>query len=461
MAIFSSDTFTEGSDTALSAHTGEVGATWTIHGSYSLDCIVKAATDTLEKENNGSTLLYTDGTPDTAEYDVEIDVIKKAASITASGVVGRVVTSLNTFYMARYDVDNAIWQLHRVNGGSFSLLGSFAQTLTIDQVYRIKLQIRTAAKKLFIDDVERISSTNNDIGAAGKAGIRFYNDSDSFNDLIFNNFLGTDLATGPVIYNRTLSSGLDITDPQSRASNLLRQLEANIAINDFQLIYNIYSRLTGDDVSMADTLGSVRLFNRDLISDISTSDFIISTVSAAAVIERILSSNINLFDIDTREVLATRSLEDILVIADTIGIAVHYNRLLNEQLLVNDALISIKGKILDRALSSSLNVNDALTTELLINRLLVSTIAAVDVINKQLNLSRLLRDDVDSVLDLLIKLGVFNIERILSDTLGISDILSRDFSGQILRAIIYDMVSSTVIVGIENALFINAKVVRV
>src|SRR5207253_2474083 len=91
------------------------------------------------------------------------------------------------------------WHLVQIVSGTQTELGSYHQVLVAGTTYHMKLEIRDAAKKVFIDGVERISSSDNTITAAGKAAIR-YEDSDfglGTTGMPIDNFLGTNLSTTP------------------------------------------------------------------------------------------------------------------------------------------------------------------------------------------------------------------------------------------------------------------------
>lgn len=167
---FLSDTFTDADNTDLSAHTGETGATWTEHGSYPSGATL--ITSNRARCSAAPTCYYASGVPATAEYDVEgvIYVISNAGR--SMGVAGRIDTAANSMYYADYDAVNARWEMFKTDAGTTTSLGTFAQTLSTATSYTIKLEIRDAAKKLYVAGVERISSADNAVTAAGRAGVR-------------------------------------------------------------------------------------------------------------------------------------------------------------------------------------------------------------------------------------------------------------------------------------------------
>lgn len=170
---FLTDSFTDTSGTLLSSHTGEVGAAWTKHPNYTGNAVISNANRMRWDSGGGATqaAYYTSATPGSAEYSVEATLF--VASITGyMGITGRMSTSADTMYLARYDQFSTRWELYRAVTGSFTLLGSYNQTLTVNNSYAMRLEIKDSTKKLFVDNVERISSNDNTITAAGRVGIR-------------------------------------------------------------------------------------------------------------------------------------------------------------------------------------------------------------------------------------------------------------------------------------------------
>lgn len=210
---FVNDTFTAADGTNLSAHTGETGATWTANTSNAV-----VASGRVRPTATLFNSLTASGTPASADYDVEADVYYAGAAAGggAAGVTGR--ASGKTYYMARYDTTG--WQLYYVsNESTFTQIGStFTQALTVGQSYRLKLEMRGTAIKLYVDGVERCSGTNGTLTAAGKAGVHFYASASSVSDSAgwhLDNFEATDAGgdtTPPTLSGAaTDSAGTQIT----------------------------------------------------------------------------------------------------------------------------------------------------------------------------------------------------------------------------------------------------------
>jgi len=166
---FVSDSFTDTDTTELSLHTGETGATWTKHASYSTLITIVGNRAVVPATTN--TLYYASGTPTNADYDVEAAITPKAVEANV-GICARIDTSANTLYILQYVAASTRWEIGRFSAGSYQALGTFTQTLTVDQAYAVKFELRGDALKAYIDSVERISVTDSTITAAGRVGIR-------------------------------------------------------------------------------------------------------------------------------------------------------------------------------------------------------------------------------------------------------------------------------------------------
>lgn len=203
MAQFVSDTFTAAAGTALESHTGETGATWTFKnegdGGWTINSSGRIVADTA----GGYGGTYASGTPATGEYDVTADYYIAGTGGRWRGVAGRMATADESCYAVAQGQTLNTWSLIRMSsdGLTSTVLGAYAQTLTIGNTYAVKLEIRDATKKVFIDGVERISSTDNTITAAGRVGV--YGRGGTTNSDL-DNFTATD-AGGAEIINGSLT----------------------------------------------------------------------------------------------------------------------------------------------------------------------------------------------------------------------------------------------------------------
>lgn len=185
---FVTDSFTDADNTLLSAHTGELGATWTKKWYSSFNA--KIISNQLRSAYLNCTW-YASGTPASAEYDVEAKYVSGLIGPNDFiGPAGRMSTTADTFYTAGAAYTGG-YKLLKCVAESFTLLGSYGTSAGNTVV---KLEIRDAAKKLYVDGVERVSSSDNAITAAGKAG--FYNYDQYNSGLLIDNFSASDPSGG-------------------------------------------------------------------------------------------------------------------------------------------------------------------------------------------------------------------------------------------------------------------------
>ena len=146
----------------------------------------------------GPTEIYENSfAPASAEYDVQGVFTTDYAWHDGHGIGGRLSGSAYSGYMTRWY--GSQWQLIRYDSlYSSTSLGTFTgddPSLDSGAPRTVLLQLRNAAKKVFIGGVERISSTDNTITATGKAGfIDAY--SQTGTSVYWDNFVVTDAAAG-------------------------------------------------------------------------------------------------------------------------------------------------------------------------------------------------------------------------------------------------------------------------
>lgn len=245
MAVFVQDTFSgESENVDLTAHTGEVGASWTVIFGYP-SCRLSAASGTVYSSGTPGNGAYASGVPASSEYDVEADVSDPAST----GIAGRTSTTATTFYHARNN--GTEWQLYKFVSGTATLLGSYADSYSGTK--RLKLQIRDAAKKVFVDGVERISSGDNSITDAGRAGIRLI-----LNNTVprIDNFLATDLSGGGSQVGSDFAVVYDIRAQiysDFAAAYDIRQTVSS----DFQTVYDIFTSVSSDFEARFNILASI------------------------------------------------------------------------------------------------------------------------------------------------------------------------------------------------------------
>lgn len=165
---FANDTFTGSDGTTLQSHTSDSSHTWTKQTGSDM----QLNTNTVYNTNFTLTGYYSSAVPAGVDYDVVGTVKVATSSKNSCGVLGRMSTSATTFYSARYK-SNPRWELNKYIAGAATLLGSYdaAGDRPSSAAKTVKLEIRDATKKVYISGVERISSADNDITAAGRPGL--------------------------------------------------------------------------------------------------------------------------------------------------------------------------------------------------------------------------------------------------------------------------------------------------
>lgn len=144
MANFVDDTFTDSDSTALTAHTPDIGGTWTVHGS-SLG--TPAASITSNEIGDVTTwnaygAYYNTATPSPgADYIVSVDVETDGTADTTSGggVWARLSSSATlTGYLARLQSGRVFFQ--KFVSGAATTLGSVSHSFAANEKYRLQLE---------------------------------------------------------------------------------------------------------------------------------------------------------------------------------------------------------------------------------------------------------------------------------------------------------------------------------
>jgi uncharacterized delta-60 repeat protein len=179
------DTFTESSDTALTSHTPDIGTGWTEvfdDTTPGTNAQVIASRDIVQAGDGDETntgQAYT-AQPDPTSVDQAISITLSALETDNNtkpvGIFGR-RTDNDNFYYVRilpngHDTYDTV-ELWKMVSGTPTSLGSYDATLAANTV--IKLEIRDASKKVYVDGTERISSSDNTLTGAGTWGLFFGN----------------------------------------------------------------------------------------------------------------------------------------------------------------------------------------------------------------------------------------------------------------------------------------------
>jgi hypothetical protein len=152
-----SDTFTGTAGTVLTSHTGDVGGSWTAGNGTATGVLSDA--NRLRKNGTGYVYYYPTNAPTWTDGSVGADITVLSNPGDQICVIGRWDNSGN-FYEACYYQPSAAWLLRSYNSqgaGFWSTLGSYAQTLTVGQTYRLRLSFIGSAISLWVDNVSRVA----------------------------------------------------------------------------------------------------------------------------------------------------------------------------------------------------------------------------------------------------------------------------------------------------------------
>lgn len=172
MATVAQDTFTEAADTALSAHAPDIGTGWTTVTPMFVAFTVLAATDRLEASEKDAGGARENTSVGSDNMDVSFTLVTPPAGVKGGLAAGRIPSGVfdakNGYYIVADKVNNK-WELHKLVADVTTLLGTYVATPAAGDT--MKLQIRTAAKKVLIASVERISSTDDSLTGNFFAGL--------------------------------------------------------------------------------------------------------------------------------------------------------------------------------------------------------------------------------------------------------------------------------------------------
>jgi hypothetical protein len=173
--VFVQDSFTGSDSTNLTAHTGEIGATWTKHPNQpgsARDILITS--NQARGDGNTSTIsrYYASGTPPTADYAVEATLNAISATTNErAGIWARMNTSTDDGYELTYQRESTRWALYKVVSGTATLLGSYTDVFSDGSSRTIRLELRGTALTVLIDGTQRITATDSTFASAGSVGI--------------------------------------------------------------------------------------------------------------------------------------------------------------------------------------------------------------------------------------------------------------------------------------------------
>lgn len=166
------DTFTEGADTNLESHTSDSGQAWQPDTNAKFTII--AATDDLQRVDGGNQ--YARHQLDLGDDDMDVEITWKTLPTGTApiGVTGRHAgtgSAGNNNYIAYWvnQASNGLQLYKNIAGVATQLGASVSQAPVAGDI--LKLEIRTAAKKVFVNNVEKISNADDNLAGNNYAGL--------------------------------------------------------------------------------------------------------------------------------------------------------------------------------------------------------------------------------------------------------------------------------------------------
>lgn len=162
------DTFT-GADATLDFHTAEIGAPWVVSTNSNATSIVTGGKLTKDSTNLAS-LYYSTATLNANGF-AEVDMRMRSATGNV-GLALRFIADTNNYVWWRYNTGDSLWSIRETISGTASQLASASQSLTIDQVYRVRLETSGTQARLLVDGAVVIDWTTITNTNSGRVGVR-------------------------------------------------------------------------------------------------------------------------------------------------------------------------------------------------------------------------------------------------------------------------------------------------
>lgn len=163
--LFFKDTFTD-SNKMLTDHTADIGGGWTRKNNFwgNLQIHNGRICGDFNEANSRTNVI-----PSSANYFVKCKIhIVTEEGPDFAGPCGRLHVTDSNFYLASAEPAMNRWRLLKMNLGVWTTLGVWSvKPVTGDEV---ELRVTNTSKKLLVNGVERITSTDNSITDVGYAG---------------------------------------------------------------------------------------------------------------------------------------------------------------------------------------------------------------------------------------------------------------------------------------------------
>jgi hypothetical protein len=174
---FVTDTFTAASDTTLASHTGEVGATWTLHPSYSGAALDNGSLKRIYLNTSAAAAYYASGVPPGANYCVQADFNRVTQISNNISIIIGMDTTADAGLLLRGNDNGTTFQWEVIDraGGSNTLLTSSSanQPAIGGAAVTMKMCRNGTSVTVFANGVQDTAlNATTTTTAVGKAGIR-------------------------------------------------------------------------------------------------------------------------------------------------------------------------------------------------------------------------------------------------------------------------------------------------
>lgn len=278
---FAQDTFSTNVGSSLTAHTDNLGNSWTFANQYIANDVVIDTGNKAKLFTNGSatnSMYYNSGTPPSADYSVQYDVLPSTtvhngdyaqiwARFSASG-------GLNG-YLCDYTTDgtNITMTMDKVAGNSFSSLTSSATVMNFSQNVDNTVLIKAVGSDIscYFKGVFISSVSDSSFSSAGQAGISMQtNGYNADQDYRYQNFYAytgvfstTSLTIAPTTYVVNSTTGIALTGtgtnwvgvavPFTVSGGVGMSLSSIVVINSTQATANLFTGTSTGTLVVTDT----------------------------------------------------------------------------------------------------------------------------------------------------------------------------------------------------------------
>lgn len=171
---FVNDSFTGADSTVLSSHTGETGATWTQHSSYTTATIMIMNNRAYKDAASGTGMYYASGTAANVNYTVECAETDLASVNVSSACVGWVDTASNSMIGIRRQNATTV-EFFKLINATFTSLQTTTVTFTTDLQRVLKLARSGNDVTASLDGVAlgaAVTISDTEVSGVGRVGLR-------------------------------------------------------------------------------------------------------------------------------------------------------------------------------------------------------------------------------------------------------------------------------------------------